>query len=167
MIRHLKLDSATVLGFSDGASSALKIAAVHPDAVKKVIAIGVGEIPKGAWKNKYHYSRDDLLAEYSNILTNRLKLMPEPERWDESLQMLNELYNNKYMSDETFIKIKCPVLLINGEKDEYYPVDTVKSCYRKIPDAELSIIPGCGHVVFFCNFPAVWEPIKVFLGYNG
>ena len=164
LIRHLKLDSVILLGFSDGALSALKTAAIHPEAVKKVIAIGVGEIPKGAWKDKYHYSADDLLSRYRSIFSNRLKFMPEPERWDESLQMLNQLYNNDYMSDETFIKIQCPVLLLNGEDDEYFPIDTVINCYKKIPNADLSIIPGCSHVVFFCNFPAVWEPVKVFLG---
>jgi hypothetical protein len=32
-----------------------------------------------------------------------------------------------------------------------------------IANARLSIIPGCDHVVLYCNFPAVWESIKPFL----
>src|ERR1700733_5650094 len=40
VIRHLTTDSATVIGFSDGADQAYYLAADHPDAVKKLIAIG-------------------------------------------------------------------------------------------------------------------------------
>ena len=91
------------------------------------------------------------------------KLMPEPERWNECLQMLNQLYNNDTISTETFSRIKCPVLIVAGDRDDYSNVDKVVSCYKQIQNATLSIIPGCGHVIFFCNFPAVWESMKGFV----
>ena len=28
---------------------------------------------------------------------------------------------------------------------------------------QLAVIPGCDHVNFFCNFPAVWESMKPFV----
>ena len=98
-----------------------------------------------------------------NYFKPLLQLMPEPKRWNESLQMLNALYNNDSVSKETFEKIKCPVLVMAGDADNFAPVEKVISCYRQLPKATLSIIPGCGHVVFYCNFPAVWEAMKGFV----
>ena len=91
------------------------------------------------------------------------KLMPEPQRWNESLQMLNKLYDNEIITTETFSKIKCPVLVMSGDNDQFASVDKVVACYKKIQGAKLSIIPGCGHVIFYCNFPAVWEAMKGFV----
>ena len=44
--------------------------------------------------------------------------------------------------------------------------EEVLRVHRYLPDSRLSIIPGCGHVILFCNFPAVWESMKIFLGYE-
>lgn len=125
--------------------------------------MGVGDIPEGSRKNKYHYSAENLLAQSKDFFESRLNLMPEPDRWDESLQMLNGLYNDDHVSTETFEKIKCPVLLMNGEHDDYHTVDDLMRVYKTIPNADLSVIPGCHHVIFHCNFPAVWESMKEFL----
>ena len=89
--------------------------------------------------------------------------MPEPKRWNESLQMLNKLYNNEIISTETFQKIKCPVLVMSGDRDEYVQIDKAVSAYKQIKGSMLSVIPGCGHVIFFCNFPAVWEAMQEFV----
>ena len=90
--------------------------------------------------------------------------MPEPGRWSECLDKLNKLYNDDPVSKETFEKIKCPVLVMSGDRDSYNTLEKVVTCANAIPGSQLSIIPGCHHVVFFCNFPAVWESVKPFLG---
>ena len=89
--------------------------------------------------------------------------MPEPTRWNEQLAKLNKLYNEDYVSVETFEKIKCPVLVMSGDRDDYQSLEGIVKCVKAIPDARLSIIPGCRHVVFYCNFPAVWEALQPFL----
>ena len=89
--------------------------------------------------------------------------MPEPNRWREILTKLNKMYNEDHTSTETFTKIKCPTLVMSGDRDDYLSPEAVVSCARAISNAQLSIIPNCHHVVFFCNFPAVWEAINPFL----
>ena len=163
LIRSITKDSAVVIGFSDGGYSALKLAALYPQVVKKVVAIGVGDDPKNATSQKFNYTAASLMKSDSAFFSSRLKLMPEPARWNESLSKLNKLYNDDYMSKETFGKIKCPVLIMSGDKDAYHSVEDVITCVKAIPDARLAIIPGCPHVVFFCNFPAVWESLAPFL----
>ncbi len=109
------------------------------------------------------YTSESLLKSNESFFKARLALMPQPERWAESLSKLNGLYNEDFISTETFEKIKCPVLVMSGEKDSYHSVEEVVKAARMIPQAQLAIIPGCSHVVFYCNFAAVWESIKPFL----
>ena len=164
VIRHITKDSVDVLGFSDGGYSALKLAALYPDIVKKLVVIGAGDRPKNDKRKKFTYSPQSLTRYDSAFFAGRLKLMPEPHRWAESLEKLNRLYNDEVVSTETFREIKCPALIMSGDRDAYLPVEAVVQCAKAIADARLSIIPGCLHVVFFCNFPAVWESIRPFIG---
>jgi pimeloyl-ACP methyl ester carboxylesterase len=136
IIRTLTKDSVIVLGFSDGGYSGYKLAALYPQLVKKLIAIGAADRPKGGKREKASYTSESLLKGSESFFKSRLALMPEPERWNESLSKLNHLYNQDFVSSETF---------------------------RMIPKAQLAVIPGCSHVVFHCNFAAVWEAINPFL----
>ncbi len=163
LLQHLNIDQALVIGFSDGGFSALKLAALYPEAVSRLIAMGVADLPKGGRSTTTNYTPESLMAESGAFFETRLKLTPEPDRWGESLQYLNHLYNEDYLSAETLEQIKCPVLLMNGEKDRYAGVDAFVQAYKYIPNAHLSIIPNCGHVIFYCNFGAVWESMAWFL----
>jgi len=164
LIRSITPDSVLVLGFSDGAFAGYKLAALYPKAVKKLIAIGAGDVPRGSRKEKANYSPEMLLGQAKPFFESRKALMPQPERWGESLAMLNKLYNDDYLSGETFGKIQCPVLVMSGDRDTYHTIEGVTSAVRLIPKSQLSIIPGCPHVVLFCNFPAVWESMRPFIG---
>lgn len=162
VIRSITKDSVTVLGFSDGAYSGYKLASIHPELVKRLIAIGAADRPGNAGE-KSIYTVEGLTSEAGDFFKQRLALMPEPKRWGESLARLNVLYNEGRVSSETFEKIKCPVLVMSGDRDGYHPVEAVVTAARKISQSQLSIIPGCNHVVFFCNFPAVWAAIEPFI----
>lgn len=163
LIRSLTKDSVMVLGFSDGGYSGFKLAALYPSLVKKLIAIGASDLPKNNTRKKLNYNAKDLMKADSVFFAGRLSMMPEPTRWNEALSKLTRLYNEDYVSKETFEKIKCPVLVMSGDRDAYHSLEDVVRCAKEIPNARLSIIPGCSHVVFFCNFPAVWEAINPFL----
>jgi pimeloyl-ACP methyl ester carboxylesterase len=163
VLRSITKDSAVVIGFSDGGYSGLKLAALFPDAVRKLVAIGAGNKLNDPTVKKYDYTPEKLMQYDSSFFAGRLKLMPEPERWRESLERLNRLYNEEAMGVETFETIKCPVLVMAGDRDNDVPVEQAVKCAKAIHGSQLSIIPGCHHVVFFCNFPAVWESIKPFI----
>lgn len=163
VIRSITPDSVTILGFSDGAYSGYKLAALHPELVKNLIAIGAADRPEGGPREKAAYTPESLLKSSGDFFKSRLALMPEPNRWGENLTRLNRLYNDDYISKETFAQIKCPVLVMSGDRDGGHSVEAVVTAAKMIPNAQLSIIAGCSHVVFFCNFPAVWETTQAFL----
>jgi len=166
LIQHLKLTDVTVIGFSDGGFAAYKLASVYPDLIKKMVVMGAGDDPPKDEPGKFRYSADSLLHNYGDFFKEKLANMPEPERWNECLDMLNDLYNNSFVSRETFSKIKCPVLVMGGDQDIYSVPKACLSAAESITDSQLSIIPGCGHVILYCNFPAVWESMKIFLEYK-
>ncbi|MEK6190639.1 MAG: alpha/beta hydrolase [Carnobacterium alterfunditum] len=106
------------------------------------------------------------MKESGGYFKKRIANMPEPNRWGESLEMLNNLYNNSVVSQETFGKIKCPVLVMSGDGDEFSSPEECLTAHQFLPDSRLSIIPDCGHVILYCNFPSVWESMKLFLGFE-
>lgn len=163
IIRSITKDSVIVIGFSDGGFNAMKLAAMHPALVSKMIVMGVGDKPKNKKSGKFNYTAEKLLKSDSAFFSSRLQLMPQPERWQESLTKSSNMYNTDYMSKETFEKIKCPVLLMNGDKDDYSSIVEFIQCSKYIKNVQIALIPGCHHVIFFCNFAAVWACIEPFL----
>ena len=164
VIRSITKDSVIVIGFSDGGFSGLKLAALYPELVNKLMVMGVGDRPQNRQGEKLNYTTEGLMKSDSVFFTSRRKLMPEPERWQETLSKLSSMYNNDYMIKETFEKIRCPVLLMNGDRDGYSSIDEFIQCAKYISNTQVALIPGCHHVIFFCNFPAVCESAKPFLG---
>jgi pimeloyl-ACP methyl ester carboxylesterase len=158
IIRSITKDSVVVLGFSDGGNSAYKLAATHPELVKKMIVIGAAGNP--VRDEPASYSPEMLLGQAKDYFEGRLKIMPEPKRWGEALSQLNNLYNNDRIGDETFKAIKCPTVVMAGEEDH---LDNIVKAHKAIANSNISVIPGCGHVVFYCNFPALWEAMVPFL----
>lgn len=161
VINSVTKDSVTVLGFSDGAYTAYKLATMYPSRIKKLIAIGAGEQVPGLRKvildAKTTFERDSVYWK------KRLALYPEPDRIPEYWKQYEKFYNTMTVSKSLFASIRCPVLVMSGELDQNAPLATVIAAYQMIPNSRLSIIPSAGHVVFFQNFPAVWASIIPFI----
>lgn len=161
VINTVTKDSVSILAFSDGAYTSYKIASMYPARVKKLIAIGAGEQIPGLRQvvldTKVAFSLDSL---YWN---QQLSLMPQPERLQEYWTNLQHFYNTMTASKKLFSSIKCPILIMAGEKDMNAPLATVIAAYQMIPNSQLAIIPNAPHPVFLVNFPAVWASVVPFL----
>lgn len=151
-----------ILGFSDGAYTAYKIATMYPDKVKKIVAIGAGEnIP--ALRKIPLYTLEDLAKGDKRFIDEKIALCPEPDKLNDFLKRYFTFFNNELISKDLFNSIKCPVLIISGELDQNAPIDTIINTYKMIPNSQLSIIANAGHPCFITNFDAVWANIKLFL----
>ncbi|TDE16161.1 alpha/beta fold hydrolase [Dyadobacter psychrotolerans] len=154
-------DSATVLGFSDGAYTGYYLSAAFPAKVKKLIAIGAGTWKKG-WRN-FTVNKEMALSLDSLYWKQQMALVPEPERVDEWFASISKTYNSTEVKEDLFKKIQCPVLVLSGELDQNAPLQSVIDAYRLIPNARLGIIPNAPHPVFLVNFDAVWASMTPFL----
>ena len=154
-----------LLGFSDGAYTALTFAAAYPEQAAKIIAIGAGE-----WKRGFIQGGGNKRASYEQIRQldpsyweMQQSIRPNPQQTAAWFDNAQKNYDNTQVGKETFGKIQSPVLFVVGEDDANAPLDTVINAYRMTPNADLAVIPNAPHPVFVVNFPVVWVIIKPFL----
>jgi pimeloyl-ACP methyl ester carboxylesterase len=161
VISAVTKDCVTVIGFSDGGYTAYKIGAMYPDRVRKMIVIGAGELRPGI--RAFQLTSSQAIAMDKRYWEQQLKLMPEPDRLEEIFTQVANCYNQLTVSKDLLSRIKCPVLVMAGDKDEGNPVERVISAARFIPDHQICIIPNAGHGCHNDNFAASWESISPFL----
>lgn len=161
VINAVTKDSVTVLGFSDGGYSAYKLGAMYPQRVKKMIVIGAGEIRPGL--REFKFTAKQAMEMDKPFWEQQLKLMPEPNRVEDLFTQVANCYNNVTVSKDLLSTIKCPVLVMAGDRDGGNPVERVVSAARFIPNHQISIIPNAGHGCHNDNFNAVWASIAPFL----
>ncbi len=161
VISEVTKEKVSILGFSDGAYTAYFFAKNYPEKINKIVAIGAGEWKKGF--RQFNVDTKQMFAMDENYWKQQMQLRPEPKRINEWFSSVNSYLNNIEISKPIFEQIKCPVLLLAGEKDQNAPLMTVISAYQMLPNAQLSIIPNAPHPAFIVNFPAVWTAIIPFI----
>ena len=161
VINAVTKDSVMVIGFSDGGYSAYKLGAMYPGRVKKLIVIGAGEVRPGL--REFKFTAKQAMEMDKPYWEQQLKLMPEPNRLEDLFIEVANCYNNVTVSEELLSKIKCPVMVMAGDRDGGNPVERVVSAARFIPNYQISIIPNTGHGCFLENFAAAWASIVSFL----
>jgi pimeloyl-ACP methyl ester carboxylesterase len=161
VINAVTKDSVIVLGFSDGGYTAYKLGAMHPDRVKKMIVIGAGELYSGL--REFNINAKQAISLDSVYWKQQLKLMPEPNRLEEVFEQVASCYSKLTIGKELLSTIKCPVLVMAGDRDQGNSVEHVLNAARMIPNHQISIIPNGTHPVFNENFVAVWASIIPFL----
>ncbi len=154
-------EKVIVLGFSDGGYSAYQLGAMYPDRVKKMIVIGAGELYPGV--RAFDFTAKQAMEMDKIFIEQQLKLMPEPNRMEDMFAGVCACYNKLTIGKELLSTIKCPVLVMAGDRDGGNPVERVVSAARCIPTHQISIIPNTGHGCHNDNFGATWASILFFL----
>jgi pimeloyl-ACP methyl ester carboxylesterase len=138
LLEAMHIDSAYVIGWSDGGINALLLAMRHPDKVIKLVATGANLTPDSSGLIPVYW-RDEQKQYESG------KKKPRPtakEKNDWKIFMLDWLQPNVPFSD--LIKIKCPSLIVCGDND-LIPIEHTAAIYRHIPHAYLWVLPHSGH----------------------
>nr|WP_315251295.1 alpha/beta hydrolase [uncultured Flavobacterium sp.] len=161
VINAVTKESVIIIGFSDGGYSAYKFGAIYPEKVKKMIIIGAGEVSPGI--REFKFTAKQAIEMDKPYWEQQLKLMPEPNRLHEVFMQVANCYNNLTVNKDLLCMIKCPVLVMAGDKDVENPVERVVKAVRYIPNHRISIIPNTGHSCHNENFTTVWESIAPFL----
>jgi pimeloyl-ACP methyl ester carboxylesterase len=160
-INAVTKDSVMVLGFSDGGYSAYQLAVMYPNRIKKMIVIGAGELYPGV--REFNFTAKQAMSFDKPFFEQQLKLMPEPDRLEEMFAGVNACYNKLTVGNDLLKSIKCPVLVMAGDKDDSNPVERVVKAARFITKSQISIIPNATHECFTENFDATWASIVPFL----
>ena len=160
-IQVMELENPFIMGWSDGGQIALEIGIRHPGLTKALIAGGVlSEITD-------HYSSamkqwgiegpgEVNLETMMEVIPQFTQKLPElhssiygEEYWKKLIQNISRMWcNPAAFPNEEIKKIKEPILIIAGDRDEASSVDECVKMYKKIPNAELAIIPNGTHDVY-------------------
>jgi len=138
LLDAMHIESADVIGWSDGGINALLLAMRHPEKVKKLASTGANLWPAadafapGVWT--------DFTKEYEAGLHKTYTTAKEKN--DRKLFLLD--WNEPHIALAQLSAIKAPSLIICGDHD-LIPVSHTDAIYRNIPHAELWVVPNSGH----------------------
>ena len=138
LLDAMKIDSAYVIGWSDGGINGLLMAIRHPEKVKKLAITGANlrpdttAVPQGVW--------DMVTPMYTQLKAKTDKNDMEKGGY----KLLKLLVENPHIPLSDLQKISCPTLVIGGDHDVIKEEHTME-IYKNIPNAYLWILPNSGH----------------------
>lgn len=137
LLDSLHIDSACVIGWSDGGINGLLLAIRHPDKVKKLAITGANLVPDTS-------VFDPAGNAFISGMMAQLRAAKQDDNTRNSLKLIHmmEVEPNIPLSD--LQKIKCPVLVMGGDHDVIKPAHTLQ-IFENIPQAYLWIFPASGH----------------------
>ena len=137
LMDSLHLDSAYVIGWSDGGIIGLLLAIRHPEKVKKLAATGANIRPDTtAFSASEIQSMKDFVA--------RLRAQKQDQKVKNDLKLTQMMIDEPNISGSSLQQIHCPALVIGGDHDIIKPSHTLE-IFQAIPKGYLWILPGSGH----------------------
>ena len=147
VMNELGFTEYSVLGWSDGGVAGMNLAGTYPASVKKLVIWGA---------NAYISKKDIELFENTRDINKWSKRMSDSMEavygndlssyWSEWINSAVEVYNTDgNLCNEKLPLIKCPTLVLHGEKDPLVPLFHPKHLLDNINDAVLHTFPDGGH----------------------
>ncbi|SDE90419.1 Pimeloyl-ACP methyl ester carboxylesterase [Mucilaginibacter pineti] len=138
LLDAMHVDSAYVIGWSDGGINAIELAMRHPNKVIKFAATGANLWPDstGLIPSYWKYEQKEYNARKNAVL----KTTKEKNDW--KIFLLDWFQPNIKLPE--LKAIKCPALIIGGDHD-LIPVQHTVTIAQNIPRSYLWIVPNSGH----------------------
>ncbi len=149
---YLKIDSANIIGWSDGGIIGLLMAKDYPQKVKNLIASGAN-----IQQDTFAYFPKDYEDFKTKLADTAFKGIGR--------KLINLMYKYPSVPFKDLSKIKCPTLIVAGDNDEIRVGHTVK-IFESIKNAQLFIVPKTSHYVLSENFQVFNEAALKFLQGN-
>jgi pimeloyl-ACP methyl ester carboxylesterase len=170
VIRHETSEPVGLIGFSVGAMASYWLTINHPELVHKLIAVG-GPIASsgstaaaGAEANAYNDPAELEKQLPAKFIARRNKIYPNREDWNRLVLAMGKAEAAEPdIPKDKIQSIKCPTLIAAGDQDDYTKPEHFVEIYHLLPNAELAIVPGCGHTVFKCNPTLMLDLVEHFL----
>lgn len=165
LLKYLGIAKADLFGESYGGAAAVMIAARHPDIVDRVATYGATFGPSEVAHNRDMLRFDEPPTPDSPAFDfqrdSYRRVAPDPEYWSAFWNKLAQLQWNGFSTEE-LASIAAPVLIALGDRD-FVRLEHAVETMRRIPNAELAVIPDAGHFALFSEQARVIPIIQHFL----
>lgn len=138
LLEQLKIDSAYVIGWSDGGINGLLLAVRHPEKVKKLAVTGAN-----LWPDSTAIFTDVealILPEYNTLKINNNKSPKERAAW----KLMRLLIEEPHVDLAKLRSITIPTMVIGGDHDVIKPEHTLIIA-QNIPKSYVWLLPNSGH----------------------
>jgi pimeloyl-ACP methyl ester carboxylesterase len=147
LLRHLHVEKADFLGYSNGGHITLEIALRHPEMVRSLVLESVMASRDGTdprfWEGFEHATLDQMPPDLKKAY---LTTAPQPERlpsfFAKSVQRMREF---KGWTPAQLKTIRAPTLLVLGDRD-IVRVEHAAKMQHLLPDARLAVLPATDHL---------------------
>ncbi len=165
----LNLDTAYVMGISQGGMIAQWLAVNFPEKVEKlVLAVTTAKPTQLARERIEHWQKLSQSGNFKHLMLDIAKhsyTQKSYQKWrllynvmgifgrikDKQRIDIQSVSCLKHDSLDLLEKINCPTLIIGAEKDDVLGVDGSLELHQHIKDSQLTILPECGHALYEQN----------------
>jgi pimeloyl-ACP methyl ester carboxylesterase len=147
----LGIESAHVVGYSDGAIVGLHMAIAHPERIRRLVAISANVTLDGLTEDAKTFFLDTPADAVPDALIDGYRaLSPDgkgrfPVVWKKLQAMLREMTP---ISPGVLGQIARPTLVMCAD-DDLIRLDQTIEIFRAIPGAQLCVVPGTSHLMPF------------------
>jgi pimeloyl-ACP methyl ester carboxylesterase len=147
LLEYLDIEQADLFGFSNGGTIALQVAIRHPEVVRRLVLASALFERDGAYPWLWEAMANARLENMPQELQDAyLAIAPQPG----NLRMMHDKAAQR-MRDFTDIAadairgVAAPALVVVGDADVIRPEHAVET-FRLLPNAQLAVLPGTGHM---------------------
>ena len=144
LLAELRIEHPLLFGHSDGASIALIFAGAYPEVPLGVVAMAPHEFVEdvtlaGIFAAKTAWTATDLAPRLGRYHADSARVFGE---WNETWLAPGF---REWNIEDYLPKIRCPVVAIQGEDDEYATMRQIDVIAEQVPDTMLLKLSHCGH----------------------
>lgn len=184
LMDQLELDKVTIVGMSQGAYAAVRLAIKHPDRVRAMVLISTRkDITSTEFNENYKGLRnmwvengplDPLMDSLMTLLIGSQEEFGQywdmwRPRWEafdgnHMYHTINALLSREVLSDDQLRQIEAPIFAVHGQDDLGTPLALAEELYKVLPNVKGKVVvDGAAHAVNMTHANQVNGPIKEFL----
>ena len=143
VMEALRIERAGLVGWSDGACTALILASKAPERVAGVFFFACNMDPSGTKEFEF----GTLVQRcFNRHVKDYAQLSPTPDQFDEFAGAVGLMQRTQpNYSAEELAQIHVPVVIVHGEHDEFIKREHAEYLARSIPGAEFVDLPHVSH----------------------
>jgi len=154
LVDSLQIDSAYVMGWSDGGIVSLLLANRRADKIKKVIAVGANNgtrgfvLPEGFILDSVKVPSVDNWAKWHAKDIEWYNTLTPKKDWRKMAANMNMMwYGKEYFPKRVYDDIKIPVMIVLGDRDDI-SIEHGLEMNRLIKNSQYCVLPNTTHEVF-------------------